>query len=105
MVNRFFEVGGYNVLPAIRFEVVMQAAEEIVVAEFGAQHLQHPAAFVIDVAGVLDAIGEIARDDRHGIEALLPEPAGLIAPEFVGGFIGAVALFGPIMFEDRKSTR
>src|SRR5580693_2214433 len=99
MVDRFFEVGGYDVLSAISFQVVMQAAEKIVVAQFGAQHFQHPAAFVINVAGVFDAIGEIARDDRDGIEALLPEPAGLIAPEFVSGFVGAVTLLGPIMFE------
>ncbi len=57
MVNRFFQVGGDDVLSAICFEVVMQAAEKIVVAEFGAQHFQHPAAFVVDVAGVFDAVG------------------------------------------------
>ena len=96
----FLQIGGDDILPAIGFQIVVQRVEEIGVAQLLAQHFQHPAAFGVDVAGVLDGIVEIAIDDRHGIHALLAEPLVLVAPEFVGGIIRAVVLLDPVVLEE-----
>ncbi len=91
----FCEIGGDHVLAAVGFQVVVQAREEIGVAQLLAEHVEHPAGFGVNVAGVFVRILEIVVDDGHGIKALLAEPLILLAPEFVGGIVGAVVMLLP----------
>ncbi len=103
------QVIGDHVLAAIDFEIVVKAAEEIIVAELRAQHLQHPAALRVDVAGKLDHVVRIARHDGHSVEAARTrpsalKPATLVLPEFIGGVVRAVIRFGPVVLKIRSEA-
>ena len=73
MLDRLLQIGGDDILSAVVFEILVQRAKEVGVAERGAQHLQHPARLAVDVSGIFGGVGKIAIDDGHGIE---PRVAG-----------------------------
>ncbi len=99
LLDGFLQVRGYYVLAAIGFQVIMQAAEKIPIAELGAQHLQHPAALGVNVSGILERVVKIVGHDRIVEEPRVPKPLALVAPKFVGDRVFAVFLLGPEMLE------
>ena len=99
LLNGFLQVRGNHVLPAIRFQVIMQPAEKILIAELGAQHLQDPAALGVDVAGVFERVVKIMGHDRIREEPGIAEPLALVAPEFISYCIFAVLLLSPKMLK------
>ena len=93
--DSFGEIGGNNVLAAIRFEIMFQAAVKSVFAELVAKHVENPPALAVSVAVEFAGIVEIVANDRLVPEVAACEPLAGVVPALVIGLVLAEMRLGP----------
>ena len=86
-LNGFDEIRGHHIFSAIDLQIMFQRAVEGLFAQLMPQHVQHPAALVVNVAVEFRGIVKIETHNRLIVKIRLREPLPRVVPPAVFALI------------------
>ncbi len=102
--NRFRQVRGDHIFPAIHFQIMFQSAVKRIVAELVSQHVQHQPAFSVGISIKLARIIKVMPHNWLGPQIWLPEPLAHAGPTLIFRLVLRKIVLRPQSLHERRKA-